>query len=348
MKKLIVAVLAMICAACSPVATKVNVPDIAKSNSLSVSDVRPADEKERKIFSLMITSKEYGIIRVGDEKLSPSPVRLLQHQVFEKWGGAEHAPVVSVYHFVVYSNAKSQMRSGAIGAGLGGMIGAMIGNSLADHDIMAKTEVTDDATFDKASTDEYQHGLFTGGENPEKASVYIVYIETDINGKKVFTRTLFPMEKHGDQDPLVGAVQAAINNHLAQYSIDAPSVASVSTVASAADSAPPHQAEQPMAAAIAATVPVPPSVPAISEAPAIAPAYSVPVTSTASVSSSAALANNASASMAQGVANQLGCGAVQANGASTFVAPCGSYGVLIDCDSGQCRPMHTIKGKDND
>jgi hypothetical protein len=49
--------------------------------------------------------------------------------------------------------------------------------------------------------------------------------------------------------------------------------------------------------------------------------------------------------VAQSVASQLGCGAVQANGAMTFIAPCGTYSVLIDCDGSQCRPMHTVNVK---
>ena len=72
-------------AACAPVTTKVNVPDIAKSDSLLVSDMRPTSVKDKKIFSLLITSKEYGIIRTGGATLSPPPVRLLGHQVFDKF-----------------------------------------------------------------------------------------------------------------------------------------------------------------------------------------------------------------------------------------------------------------------
>jgi PBP1b-binding outer membrane lipoprotein LpoB len=49
--------------------------------------------------------------------------------------------------------------------------------------------------------------------------------------------------------------------------------------------------------------------------------------------------------IAQSVATGLGCGAVHANGAATFVATCGTYGVLIDCDGGQCRPIHTVHTK---
>lgn len=57
---------------------------------------------------------------------------------------------------------------------------------------------------------------------------------------------------------------------------------------------------------------------------------------------------NARPSMAQSVANQLGCGAVQANGSSTYVASCGSWSVLINCSGDRCRPMHTIRAKSND
>jgi|GEM_PF-752319 len=71
------------------------------------------------------------------------------------------------------------------------------------------------------------------------------------------------------------------------------------------------------------------------------PASTAPVTALAA--KTAAL--NARPSMAQSVATQLGCGAVQANGDSTYVAPCETYSVLISCDDNQCRPMHTVNAK---
>jgi hypothetical protein len=52
--------------------------------------------------------------------------------------------------------------------------------------------------------------------------------------------------------------------------------------------------------------------------------------------------------MAQTVAHQLGCGMVHPNGDSTYVAPCGSYSVVIRCDGDQCHPMHTINAKSDD
>lgn len=55
------------------------------------------------------------------------------------------------------------------------------------------------------------------------------------------------------------------------------------------------------------------------------------------------VADAAMESLAQGVARQMGCGAVKANGEAAYIAPCGSYSLYIGCDAGQCRPLHTIK-----
>lgn len=375
MKRTIVVVLSLLCAACAPVTTKVNVPDIAKSDSLSVSDMRPASERDNKIFSLLLTSKEYGIIRTGDVRLSPSPVRLLQYQAFQKFSASDHLPSVTVYHFVIYQNMKHQLRSGAVGAGLGGMVGALVGNAIGSHDSSLRTQVIDEKTFDSVP-DEYEHGLYTSAENPDKASVYIVYVDTDIDGKRVFTRTIASMEKHGNQDPLVDAVQLAIKDHLANYGGNATSVVanpqvmpvvaidtspkpagSAETVSTEATSLPapaltatpapvaltPSQA--PSASAVVATEAAAPQPATPSPPSAPSNAATKESTSAAATSPQESAATAAIAPIAQSVAIQLGCGAVQANGATTFIAPCGTYSVLIDCDSGQCRPMHTVNVK---
>jgi hypothetical protein len=69
-------------------------------------------------------------------------------------------------------------------------------------------------------------------------------------------------------------------------------------------------------------------------APAASAAVSVPAV---------AMVQDATQSLAQNVASQMGCGAVKAQGDAGYVAPCGTYGVYIGCDAGQCRPLHTIK-----
>jgi PBP1b-binding outer membrane lipoprotein LpoB len=83
-----------------------------------------------------------------------------------------------------------------------------------------------------------------------------------------------------------------------------------------------------------------------SQAAGVAPP--VQATSVAAVTSQESAATAAIEPLAQSVATGLGCGAVQANGEATFIAPCGTYGVLIDCDGGQCRPMHTVHIKSDE
>lgn len=87
--------------------------------------------------------------------------------------------------------------------------------------------------------------------------------------------------------------------------------------------------------------------PAVQDSSSQAAAAAAPVQtrSVASVAPQESAATAAIEPLAQSVATGLGCGAVQANGATTFIAPCGTYGVLIDCDGRQCRPMHTVRIK---
>ena len=335
MKRSIVVLWMLACTGCAPMTTKVNLPDIAKSDSLPISDMRPDSEKEKKIFSLLISNDKYGIIRTGDARLSPSPIRLLQYQAFDKFNASGHLPKVGVYHFVVYQNTKAQLLAQTTGAVAGGLIGALIAQSITDHDVPASTQLFDEKTFNAQSSDEYQNGLFAKSENPKKGAVYIVFIDTDIDGKKVFTRTIAPIHKHGDQDPLASAVQLAIKNHLDHYDSNAPIIVTPDVVAAPAKTT-----------AIAADATIAEQATASSSPPdakiMVASVSSAPDSSQMSAASAAVM------SMAQSVATQLGCGAVQVNGDATYITPCSGYSVLIDCNGDQCRPMHTVNVKHDD
>ena len=217
MKRMFLVVLALSCAACAPVVTKVNIPDIGKSDAVPVTDMRPATERASKIFSVSIFSKQYGIYRVGDDALSPPTVKLFQYQVAKQTPAGETPPKVTVYHFVVYKNLQSQLRHTSVGLAIGGVVGGLIGGSMNDHGEMSHTRVIDEKTFDSLAAEEYQRGVYTKTEDPNKVSVFIVYIETGINGKRVFTRTIATALQKGKDNPLVDAVQMAIRNQLAIY-----------------------------------------------------------------------------------------------------------------------------------
>ncbi|RDS79996.1 hypothetical protein [Dyella psychrodurans] len=328
MKRSIVGLLALACAGCAPIA-KVNLPpDAAKSAaSLPVSDVRPADEKEKKLFSLLITSKEYGIIRNGDEHISPSPVDVLQYEAFHKFG-ADHK--VTVYHFVIYMNAKAHFRSQAVFAGIGGILGGLAANAVANHSSSPQTQVINQNTFDSVSgADEYERAYFTHDENPNNAPIFIVYLDTDIDGERIFTRTVAPMQKQGDEGALAAAVELAVKDHLSDYGNG--------TIATTAASQAPAVAASSVSSQ---TTPAP--------MPTASPAAVVPSSPMASATPQAGSVDTAMTSKAQDVANQMGCGIVQSDGNSGFTAPCGDHGIYIGCDGDACRPMHTVNMKANE
>lgn len=323
MKRLIVGLLALACAGCVPVA-KVDMPDATKSALLPVSDMRPASEKEKKLFSLLVTSKEYGVIRIGDSGLSPSPVAVLQYDAFHKLGGADHK--VAVYHFVIYINAKAHLRSQAIFAGIGGLIGGMISNSVYNHTTSPETQLINQSTFDNVSGEnEYERAYYTSSEDPSNSPVYIIYLDTDIDGKRIFTRTVAPMRQQGSENALAAAVELAIKNHLNDYANGGMPTSYVVTDKVTLDLSTQH---------------APATQTASTEA-----AFPSPIAST---SPQTGAADVATASRAQDVANGLGCGSVQSNGNSSYIAPCGDHGVYIDCDADACRPMHTVRMKDNE
>lgn len=140
---------------------------------------------------------------------------------------------------------------------------------------------------------------------------------------------------------VVHRMQGGEGTHLTAAAVSA----SPATVAATPAPAPtPTPAAVPNPATVSNVPPADPAVAAPSTASA-APSAAPPAVA---VSTATADANAAGTSMAQDVATRMGCGAVKADGTDSFVAPCGTYSVLISCDGSQCRPMHTVNVKSDD
>jgi hypothetical protein len=209
----------------TPVST-MNVPDLDRSQSLRTQDLRPASEKEVEIFGFMPSSDAYAIARVEDAALSPPGVRVLQHRAYQRLGARAQAAELKVYHLVVYRNEQSEIRHtatlGAVGDVAGGLrggwgaFGAYAGSQLVkdrDGNLSSRIEAAQFSALSGA--DEFKRGWYTEAENPGRGSVHVVYIETELDGKRVFTRTLSPKGR-GAYKPLAAALDAAIEFHLAQ------------------------------------------------------------------------------------------------------------------------------------
>jgi hypothetical protein len=213
MKKLLWAVVVGLSGCAGGVAI-LNVTGIETSEQARIQDVRPAVEKQGENFSLLITSDAYAIARVAEGITTPTPIRLFQHRAHEALPGQ---PPVKVLHLVVYRNSQSELRRSSIGAGLGGIIGALVAGQSVTSISGAMSSLADRAAFDSVGTDEYKRAVYTDAENLGRGSVLVVYVDTEIGGKRVFSRTLAPLLAKEGESAYLNALEASFKYHLDQY-----------------------------------------------------------------------------------------------------------------------------------
>ena len=191
----------------------VELPEIAKSQSVTVRDERLSTEAKPQVLSYLITSDAYGIMRNGEMNIDPPVLRLLQHRVFEHSGADAK---VTVYHFVTYQNMQPQLRGAGLGAVLG-PIGAVIGSMAANAEADTTVTQVDRAAFDALTGDsEWKRGTYTATENPKKGAVYVTYVDIDVNGKRAFVRVVSPVTVPAGKVPYVESVESAIRAVLGQ------------------------------------------------------------------------------------------------------------------------------------
>jgi len=136
--------------------------------------------------------------------------------VFERLKETEKDLKISVYHMVAYLNVKSLLRRQAIGAGMGGFIGAVVASSAAASTVNISQSLVDQGQFERDSRAEARHAFYSEEENPGDAPVFVIYIDAAVNDKRVFVRTMAPSTA-SDGQPFVLAVKGAIQYWLDQY-----------------------------------------------------------------------------------------------------------------------------------
>ncbi len=200
---------------------RVNIREIERSEAIQIKDMRPAAERQGKTFGLLVTSRAFGTYRVADSRMTPSPIRLLQHRAYERFGGGTAPLDISVQHLVVYRNQQAQVRSaavgGAIGGALGGIVGAALGGRAISDSSGATTSLVDPEAFESLAASEYERALYAKDHVAGRSSSHLVYIDTVIGGKRVFTRTTAPLKFKAGGDALTAVVEASIAFHLSRY-----------------------------------------------------------------------------------------------------------------------------------
>jgi hypothetical protein len=201
---------------CTLPVTRLNVSDISRSESTKVMDLRPSSEKQFENFSLVVTSDAYGTYRIPDTSMQPSAARLLQHRAFEKFG-AGAGQEIKLYHLVAYSNLQAGLRQTAAAAAIGGALGVVVGGTPPKSMSATQSKVIDGATFVTLPGEEYKRAISSAQENPGRGAVHIIYIETEVGGRRVFSRTIGPFAATEGVNPPATFLEAAVEFHLAQY-----------------------------------------------------------------------------------------------------------------------------------
>jgi hypothetical protein len=208
---------ALFLSGCAAPVYKHDVQGLQRSEAINFVDARPKAESEQKIFSLMITSDAYATYRYSTSTLDPSAVRLFKHKIYEKFPDSAKPVDVKVYHFVSYMNLQASLKRTAIGSIFGG-VGAAVAAGTQNYNADFKVVDVNREQFDAITEDnEYTKSFFSEAENPNKAPVFIVYIDADINGKRSFVRGISPTARSDGKNSYLYVVENTIAAFLSKY-----------------------------------------------------------------------------------------------------------------------------------
>ena len=203
-------------AGCATGPVSIPVDNLSASAQTPVEDLRPKSEGTREIFSLLVTSDQYGYTRLAEDIITPTGPRLFAHRLQEKYGKGA-VPPTKLLHFVVYLNNRAELKRAALGGALGGIIGAAIASGTVTREGEIVHTLVNVESFNALSGNaEYKRAVYTDSELKAGTSVLVVFIESESQGKNRFTRTLSPIKpvQAGQKSPLHDALEAAIHFHL--------------------------------------------------------------------------------------------------------------------------------------
>lgn len=194
---------------------QIPVNNLELSAKTPVIDMRPPEEGTQEIFSLLIMSEDYGYIRITERATNPTGARLFAHRLQEKYG-SKPVPVTKLHHFVIYMNARNEMVTSSLSAGIGAAAGYIpIGPTPRVTDSEAFNTMVDPAEFSMNSgQNEYKRAIYSPSEWPAGTSTYLVFIETETEGVHRFTKTVAPRFKKDNSNGLHEALEAAIKFHI--------------------------------------------------------------------------------------------------------------------------------------
>ncbi|MCM2333074.1 MAG: hypothetical protein NDI82_03900 [Anaeromyxobacteraceae bacterium] len=155
---------------CNPYLVNLRHDELRPTAGFTFVDARPEDQKSSGNESLLITSCDYGIYRIGDDKFTPDRVAVLRSDLDRALGAELAGRKVTLKAYTVHFNLSERLR-GQVAASHSGLIPALM-NDTSVHGCAA-----DDLT-----------GGFTGNERTTAGPPLIVVIDLEVDGKEVHAR----------------------------------------------------------------------------------------------------------------------------------------------------------------
>lgn len=98
------------------------------------------------------------------------------------------------------------------------MIGAAIVAANQNYDNDFRTANVNSNMFNTAIDDNgYQRAYYSAEENPNKAPVFIVYLDAEINGKRSFIKGISPSTRKDGKQSYLQAVKSTVDAFLSSY-----------------------------------------------------------------------------------------------------------------------------------
>jgi len=195
------------------------VENLEQSNVVVVEDLRPEAEAKEETFGDPMLNAIY---RIDQSYINPSAARLLAHRVFEKFPELVDVPLIKLHHLVVYANLRYHLLKQVIRrtSVLGLLDGSFFMNEQYQLNQAVFSQITDATFFDDTAKKEYLRSFYTEEENPDNTPVYLIYIDTEMLGKRIASRCLMPVlsNKDGSAYEMTEKTDTCIEKHLALYS----------------------------------------------------------------------------------------------------------------------------------
>ncbi|MFD2179953.1 hypothetical protein [Veronia pacifica] len=204
MRYLLIIVIVTLIGCVSPVAKLTPHLSLDNQEKVNIEDKRDVKKLRGEFLSNLITSCDYGVERLGEDRTEPLRLELLADVLSSKYGNMFSGKSVKVYSFDVYSNRAIIFRHIAFGSA--GVQGELMK--------LATEPFFDDCALDSSL------GAYTKEEVTTPYSPIIILFDVEYDKQRVQTRTVFsPEEEFMGQynspdgaDALYRAIETAIDD----------------------------------------------------------------------------------------------------------------------------------------